>query len=499
MNVANAFMAEIERQGLNQQHQHWSNGNLLDKFTVIQKKFEKNIKTPAAPVELPTSIKSDDKPTAIVLSISVVLVLMAILAAAAALIIYTNKRKRNWVHLGDTESGKLLLHHHPHSHRLHRMHQRLETEPRRCSEPRRPSHGIDFTIPKVAGHFSPLESSRRVLSTPDLTQCDDGSSDGTPTHYAGQYTIPQLHRQYDNSNSFKRNSLGALDPELYKSGDSDEDIDYPEGHIGRVWFTLQYQKELERLIVTIIKIKNLPSRVGGSTHGCDPIIKLCLLPDERRYLQSSQKRRTCNPRIDEAFYFQVSGKSIDERILQITIFDVDSKKKFRLIGYVMYKLKDFDTTSEDKLYLTRDFSKKLMETPSSGNGEILLSLCFYDNIGRLTVSVFEAKGLPETADTYAKVSFLQRNKVLKTKKTSIIKQSSDPKFNELHSFKSSNLETASVVVHLYQVATNGSKDLLVGRVAFGSYMFAKGRALEHWNDMLSNSREQIRKWHYLQP
>jgi hypothetical protein len=34
--------------------------------------------------------------------------------------------------------------------------------------------------------------------------------------------------------------------------------------------------------------------------------RLHLMPDERRYLQSKQKKKTCNPYFDETFVFQVS-------------------------------------------------------------------------------------------------------------------------------------------------------------------------------------------------
>ena len=40
-------------------------------------------------------------------------------------------------------------------------------------------------------------------------------------------------------------------------------------------------------------------------------------------------------------------------------------------------------------------------------------------------------------------------------------------------------------------------DKMIGRVVFGSYMFARGRELDHWNEMLANPREQIGHWHSL--
>ncbi len=103
--------------------------------------------------------------------------------------------------------------------------------------------------------------------------------------------------------------LGGLNPELYKLQDDDEETDFPENHVGRIWFAVEYELESERLVVSLIKARNLPSRVRGSVNQCDPLVKMFLLPEERRHLQSKVKRKTTNPKFDESFVFQVSCHS----------------------------------------------------------------------------------------------------------------------------------------------------------------------------------------------
>ncbi|XP_037301755.1 synaptotagmin-15-like, partial [Manduca sexta] len=98
--------------------------------------------------------------------------------------------------------------------------------------------------------------------------------------------------------------LGVLDPALYKTDCLDEDLMWPEGHVGRVWFTLKYEAGTERLQVHIIKAKHLPSRTPALANACDPYIKIQLMPDERRVLQTKQKKKTCNPFFDETFVYQ---------------------------------------------------------------------------------------------------------------------------------------------------------------------------------------------------
>lgn len=78
-------------------------------------------------------------------------------------------------------------------------------------------------------------------------------------------------------------------------------MDFPEGNTGRIWFAMEYEYATERLVVTLIKVRNLQF----SSESCNPFVKMHLLPDERRYLQSKTKRKTLNPQFDENFVFQV--------------------------------------------------------------------------------------------------------------------------------------------------------------------------------------------------
>ena len=57
--------------------------------------------------------------------------------------------------------------------------------------------------------------------------------------------------------------LWSLDPRLYKNADDDDDDDYdiPDNHIGRIWFRVEYEKLTEKLLVTVIKARNLVSRL----------------------------------------------------------------------------------------------------------------------------------------------------------------------------------------------------------------------------------------------
>lgn len=151
-----------------------------------------------------------------------------------------------------------------------------------------------------------------------------------------------------------KTTVGLLKPELYNTindEDNECDEDLPPGNIGRVWYNLEYDPESEKLIVTVDRIKNLPGRQQrsssislSSTSSCDPFIRLYLLPDEKRYLQSKMKRKTRNPTFKETFMFTMSYNLLIERTLRITVFDVDRFMRQTVIGHTLYSLTNFNVT-----------------------------------------------------------------------------------------------------------------------------------------------------------
>ena len=72
-------------------------------------------------------------------------------------------------------------------------------------------------------------------------------------------------------------SLGTIDPSLYKISDDDDIYEISSSHLGRMWFAVEYEREGERLLVTLIKAKNLPNRQPGVENSCDPFVRYSLL------------------------------------------------------------------------------------------------------------------------------------------------------------------------------------------------------------------------------
>lgn len=72
--------------------------------------------------------------------------------------------------------------------------------------------------------------------------------------------------------------LGSIYPQLYDDVSDDDvtDYDIPQFHIGRLWFSLEYKAENERLVVTVLRAKNLQTTSLSSASLCDSYVRSVL-------------------------------------------------------------------------------------------------------------------------------------------------------------------------------------------------------------------------------
>uniref|UniRef100_A0A8C7A0Z0 C2 domain-containing protein n=1 Tax=Nothoprocta perdicaria TaxID=30464 RepID=A0A8C7A0Z0_NOTPE len=308
------------------------------------------------------------------------------------------------------------------------------------------------------------------------------------------YVIPQSGPRSSFHSLAGAYVVGTINPELYKFPEDPSETDFPEGSIGRLWFSVEYEQESERLLVSLIKVRKLQPPADS----CSPFVKIYLLPDERRYLQSKTKRKTLNPQFDESFVFQVSSKMLFQSTLKFLVYHVDKQKKHHLLGQVIFPLKNETLTDDNKTVIWRDLEKDSLEAPSE-HGDIQFSLSYNDYLGRLTVVVLRAKGLKlQDESVYVKVSLMNHNKFIKSKKTTAVLGSLNPVYNETFSFKAdqTELDTASLSLSVLQ-NIKGDKTQLLGRVVVGPFMYTRGKELEHWNEMISKPKELVKRWHAL--
>lgn len=115
-----------------------------------------------------------------------------------------------------------------------------------------------------------------------------------------------------------------------------------------------------------------------------------------------------------------------------------------------------------------------------------------------SLCAFPTHGLHCPSGVFVKVSLMNHNKFVKSKKTSAVLGSASPVYSETFSFRvdPAELDTASLSLTVLQ-STGEDRSHELGRVVVGPYMYARGKELEHWNEMLSKPKELVRRWHAL--
>ncbi|XP_045334676.1 synaptotagmin-6 isoform X3 [Leopardus geoffroyi] len=228
-------------------------------------------------------------------------------------------------------------------------------------------------------------------------------------------------------------SIGRIKPELYKqkSVDGDDAKSEAAKSCGKLNFSLRYDYESETLIVRILRAFDLPAKdFCGSS---DPYVKIYLLPDRKRKLQTRVHRKTLNPTFDENFHFPVPYEELADRKLHLSVFDFDRFSRHDMIGEVIL----------DNLFEASDLSRETSiwkdiqyaTSESVDLGEIMFSLCYLPTAGRLTLTVIKCRNLKAMditgySDPYVKVSLLCDGRRLKKKKTTIKKNTLNPVYNE---------------------------------------------------------------------
>lgn len=292
----------------------------------------------------------------------------------------------------------------------------------------------------------------------------------------------------------------ANEDKVAEASSADEEVGYPADHTGRIWFQVDYQSLTEKLEVTVFNVRNLPLRKNASSPP-DPLVRLYLLPDDRCQHQTESKRRTQHPNFGQSFNFQVARDNLPQRVLRLSVYDLGKGRRSDVIGHVLYSLKDqaLGVKAWRDLETVSEVESKL--------GDLHVSLGYYPVLSRLSVIVLRATNLPlqkgrHDPDTYVKVTFSKGNKVLTVKKTGVKQGTSEPFFNESFNITTTmdDLPSCSLLLSVYLSTGNdseGEDGNLIGRVLLGGMMYARGKELEHWTEMICQPRTIVKYWHSL--
>ncbi|KAI1721914.1 c2 domain-containing protein [Ditylenchus destructor] len=271
-------------------------------------------------------------------------------------------------------------------------------------------------------------------------------------------------------------------------------------NLGRIQYKLDYDFQQGQLAVTVIQAENLPGMDMSGTS--DPYVKLYLLPEKKKKVETKVHRKTLNPVFNETFIFKVPFNELGSKTLVFSVYDFDRFSKHDQIGQVLLPLGKIDLGQVVEEW------KDIAPPPDDKEaekalGDICFSLRYVPTAGKLTVVVLEAKNLKKMdvgglSDPYVKLVLMQGGKRLKKKKTSIKKCTLNPYYNESFSFEVpfEQIQKVTLLMTVMDYDKLGSNDA-IGRCILGCS--AAGAELRHWMDMLASPRRPIAQWHKLEP
>uniref|UniRef100_A0A1I7TV48 Synaptotagmin n=1 Tax=Caenorhabditis tropicalis TaxID=1561998 RepID=A0A1I7TV48_9PELO len=273
-----------------------------------------------------------------------------------------------------------------------------------------------------------------------------------------------------------------------------------EVKLGRIQYKLDYDFQQGQLTVTVIQAEDLPGMDMSGTS--DPYVKLYLLPEKKKKVETKVHRKTLNPVFNETFIFKVAFNEITSKTLVFAIYDFDRFSKHDQIGQVLIPLGKIDLGQVIEEW--KDIAPPPDDKEAEKSlGDICFSLRYVPTAGKLTVVVLEAKNLKKMdvgglSDPYVKIVLMQGGKRLKKKKTSIKKCTLNPYYNESFSFEVpfEQIQKVSLMITVMDYDKLGSNDA-IGRCLLGCN--GTGAELRHWMDMLASPRRPIAQWHTLGP
>ncbi|WAQ96666.1 SYT15-like protein [Mya arenaria] len=264
---------------------------------------------------------------------------------------------------------------------------------------------------------------------------------------------------------------------------------------GRVWFTALHEPVAGKLLVTLIRVRGLNGR-SEEESSRDPFVRVFLLPDEHAHRTSRIQRKTLNPVYNETYSFDVNEDDIRKQSLRFSVYDVDRRRLRHSLGHVIVPLEELDLMSSAAMW--RDLEPAIQAAPSVG--EMNVALTYLPHMDRLKVTILRVRNVRLSSDTdtgmYVRLQVCYGKKLLRTKQTLIQIPREELDFNESFSFTTSskNIEHFNFLLTLMQTTRDAKcPDIELGHVALGSFMYARGDGLIHWQEMLAKTRNVVTK------
>ncbi|XP_058510055.1 double C2-like domain-containing protein alpha [Solea solea] len=308
--------------------------------------------------------------------------------------------------------------------------------------------------------------------------------------------------------------------------------------LGTLEFELRYDQSSSELHCTILRAKGLkPMDFNGLA---DPYVKLHLLPGacKANKLKTKTIRNCLNPVWSETLtYVGITEDDMHRKTLRLSVCDEDKLTHNELIGESRVPLKRMKPDQSKRFHTCLEHPPPVPSPTAMGEalrgiscylreweneqlhsleerGRLLLSLQFLPPLalddkeeedrgrgGGLCVGVkrcahLAAMDVNGFSDPYVKI-YLKPDVQKKSKhKTSVMKKTLNPEFNEdfFYEISASELANKTLEVTVWDYDLGRSNDF-IGGVCLGAH--SQGDSLRHWVDCLKNKGHRVERWHVL--
>ncbi|XP_009872716.1 PREDICTED: synaptotagmin-13 [Apaloderma vittatum] len=265
-------------------------------------------------------------------------------------------------------------------------------------------------------------------------------------------------------------------------------------------YSLAYDPEKAELRVALLEA--LHGRVSGDQDaGCHCYILGTLVSKSGiAEAQTELKKKVLHTLWEEVLRFPLAKEDMPEGTLTLTLRNCDKFSRHSIVGELKLSLanmeESFGTDHWERL-------KTPEKEPSTGHGEVLLSISYLPAANRLLVVIIKAKNLHSKQlkdllgnDVSVKVTLRHQSLKLKKKQTKRAKHKINPVWNEMIMFEVPHelLRASSVELEMLSQDDAGQSHVL-GKCSLG--LHGAGTERNHWEEMLRNPRRQIAMWHQL--
>ncbi|NXV77594.1 SYT13 protein, partial [Atlantisia rogersi] len=263
-------------------------------------------------------------------------------------------------------------------------------------------------------------------------------------------------------------------------------------------YSLAYDQEKAELRVALLEGKEQRSATDSGCH-CY-ILGTLASKSGIAEAQTELKKKVLHTLWEEVLRFPLAEEEMPEGTLTLTLRNCDKFSRHSIVGELKLSLAEM----EESFGMAQWERLKTPEKePSTGHGEVLLSISYLPAANRLLVVIIKAKNLHSKQlkdllgnDVSVKVTLRHQSLKLKKKQTKRAKHKINPVWNEMIMFEVPHELLRASSVELEMLSQDGAgQSHVLGKCSLGLHV--TGTEKNHWEEMLKNPRRQIAMWHQL--